>query len=48
MLNFIIRYSNVTAGILLFGDTDLPVQVKFKPIGLVFKHIPRDLANVDA
>ena len=27
MLNIIIRYSNVTADILLFGNMDLPVQV---------------------
>ena len=27
MLNIIIRYSNVTADILLFGNTDLPVRV---------------------
>ena len=27
MLNIIIRYSNVTADILLFGNTDLPVQI---------------------
>ena len=27
MLNIIIRYSNVTAEILLFGNTDLPVQI---------------------
>ena len=27
MLNTIIRYSYVTADILLFGNTDLPVQV---------------------
>ena len=27
MLNIIIRYSNVTADILLFGKTDLPVQI---------------------
>ena len=26
MLNIVIRYSNVTADILLFGNTDLPVQ----------------------
>ena len=27
MLNIIIRYSNVTADILLFGNTDLPVHI---------------------
>ena len=27
MLNIIIRYLNVTADILLFGNTDLPVQI---------------------
>ena len=27
MLNIIIRYSNVTADIILFGNTDLPVQI---------------------
>ena len=26
MLNIVIRYSNVTADILLFGNKDLPVQ----------------------
>ena len=27
MLNIIIRYSNVTADILLFGNTNLPVHI---------------------